>query len=163
MNNIKAAVFLGLSVFLSAYATNVLSHTYIGTIGALGGPSATDLLRVDCFLDPGFSQTPTHSLFIDINDGTTTGGKLTAHATVYNTGAYGKAVSVTDPKGADGTASVSKLLNVVTLTDVQDVSFYITVSHTDAGAENYLLNYHCQDKFGQHTGTGEPITVLQSQ
>lgn len=162
MKNIKATLLLGLSIYLSAYANNALSHTYIGGLGALGGPSATDLFRVDCFLDPGYSQTATHSLFLDISDGTTTGGKLTAHATVYNTGAYGKAISVTDPKGGDG-KSVSKTLNVVTPTDIQDVSFYISVSHTDAGAETYQMNYHCQDKFGQHTGTGDPITVLQDQ
>ena len=59
--------------------------------------------------------------------------------------------------------SASKLLNVATPTDIQDASFYITISHTDAGAESYQLDYHCLDAYGQHTGTSEAITVLQDQ
>ena len=159
--HIKATLLSSAILIANSYVSTVLAHDYVGSLGTLTGASATDLLRVDCSLDAGAaSQSPTHQLFIQLNDGTATGVKLSASAAVYTPG-YGKATTVTDPTGGDGVASPSKTLTVIGA-DQQDNQFFITVNHSATGAKSYTLGYHCQDASGQHTGTSLPLTVLQN-
>ncbi len=160
--NIKTTLLSSVILIVSSYTPTVLAHDYVGTLGTLAGASATDLLRVDCSQDVGAaSQSPTHQLYITITDGTAAGGKLTASAAVFTPG-FGKATTVTDPKGGDGVSSPEKTLTVIGA-DKQDVEFFITINHSATGGKSYTLGYHCQDASGQHTGTSNPLTVLQSQ
>ncbi len=159
--NIKATLLSSAILITGSYTSTVLAHDYVGSLGTIAGASATDLLRVDCFSDVGAaSQSPTHQLFFQINDGTAAGGKLSASAAVYTPG-FGKATTVTDPTGGDGAASPSKTLTVIGA-DQQDNQFFITINHSATGAKSYTLGYHCQDASGQHTGTSLPLTVLQN-
>ncbi len=162
LKHIQATLISSAILIASSYTSTVLAHDFVSSLGAPAGAGATDLLRVDCFNDStAASQSPTHQMFIQINDVTAAGGKLSASAAIYTPG-YGKATTVTDPTGGDGVASPSKILTVIGA-DAQDVQFFITINHSAAGVKNYTLGYHCQDASGQHTGTSLPLTVLQNQ
>lgn len=159
--NIKTTLLSSIIIIATSYTSTVLAHDYTDSLKAAFGASATDLYRIDCSQDAGAaSQSPTHQLFIQINDGSAAGGKLSATASVFTPG-FGKALTVTDPTGGDGVASPSKLLTVIGA-DQQDNQFFITVNHSATGAKSYTLGYHCQDASGQHTGTSLPLTVLQN-
>ncbi len=160
--NIKTTLLSSIIIIATSYTSTVLAHDYTDSLKAAFGASATDLYRIDCSQDAGAaSQSPTHQLFIQINDGSAAGGKLSATASVFTPG-FGKALTVTDPTGGDGVASPSKLLTVIGA-DQQDNQFFIAVSHSATGLKNYELSYHCQDASGQHTGTSLPPAILQNQ
>ena len=169
MTNFKLGkiVQLGLVLILGATVQTVFAHDVTGTLLTGQGSRATDYYRIDCSLDQtAASQSPTHHLGFSVNDGTATGGVLNAQVTTtLSGGSIGRAAIVTDIKGGDGVSSVTEIVNTLNYTNVnsspQDVSFFASVSKSAKSNKNYVLTYHCQDEFGQHTGTN--ITQLQNQ
>ena len=169
MTNFKLGkkIQLGLVIILSATAQTAFAHDIAGTLLTSQGTRATDYYRIDCTLDEAAaSQSPVHHLVFSVNDGTAAGGILNAQVTTtLSGGAYGSAAIVTDIKGADGISSPIEQLNTLNYTNVgsspQDVSFFASVSHSAKSNKSYVLTYHCQDEFSQHTGTN--ITQLQNQ
>ena len=158
---------LGLVIILGATAQTTFAHDIAGTLLTGQGTRATDYYRIDCTLDEAAaSQSPVHHLGFSVNDGTAAGGILNAQATTtLSGGSVGRAAIVTDIKGGDGVSSTLELINTLNYTNVgsspQDVSFFVSVSHSAKSNKSYVLTYHCQDESDQHTGTN--ITQLQNQ
>jgi hypothetical protein len=144
----------------AVHAGTVSADEYNGSLTAGGplqgniGASVTDMLQVTCFNDPTLSQLPTDHLFISIRDNTAGVGLVSAAAIWGN-----KAVTVTDTVGGDGGTSPVRRLKLTT--PAQNAVFTVVINHTHAGAENYLLSFHCEDANNNHTGTS--LTILQNQ
>ena len=169
MTNFKLGkkIQLGLVIIVGATVQTVFAHDVTGSLLTGSGSRATDYYRIDCSQDSSAaSQSPTHHLGFSVNDGTASGGILNAQVTTtISGGSVGRAAIVTDIKGGDGVSSVTEVVNTLNYTNVssspQDVSFFASVSHSAKSNKNYTLTYHCQDEFGQHTGTD--IIQLQQQ
>jgi hypothetical protein len=166
--SLKSGLLTSLIMAAAAHSGAASAHSYSGSLsnGALlgVGAGATDTFAISCFLDPGEpSQNPADHLYLDINS-QTAGGLMSAQAVLYNypSGSGNlTAVTTTDDINANGQPSTGRSLKVNPPT--QNVTFFVTVSHTKNIAQNYTIDYHCQDANGVHVGTTDNLTPLQNQ
>lgn len=133
-------LLIGLCVGLSAGPA--AAHTQPGSLGS--GASATDAYQVICSDD---GAGPPASLSIQVLDGTPAAAPLVSVQVKNGL----ELASSTDPIDGDTTASPLVAVNA----DAGPV-FEVLVDKSGAGAENYVLTFHCvtgPDGTGLHTGT----------
>lgn len=140
----RFAVAFGLGVVLGAVlsAEPAAAHTQPGSLGV--GAAATDAYQVICSDD---GAGPPASLSIQVLDGTPVAAPLVSVQVKNGL----ELVSSTDP--VDGDTTPSPLVSVNA--DAGTV-FEVLVDKAGAGAENYVLTFHCvtgPDGSGLHTGT----------
>lgn len=143
---LKNSVLAVALVLPLAQAGSVWAHEYSGALGK--SASATDLYQVTCSTDSGGDSD---RLSIQVLDTAPAAAPLVS--VQVQKGA--SAANSTDAK--DGDTTYSPLVSATS----GNGAYNVLVNKTASGAENYKLEYHCQAKDGEHTGTS--IFVLQSQ
>jgi hypothetical protein len=130
------------------------AHEVEGSLTAKAGIGATDLFSVSCANDPEFSGGPAQQLFVNVRDNDKKGGLMSVVA--YKATANGGiSKTATDPKGGDYNPSPDIVLSG------GEGDYLVFVNHTEAFAESYMLQFHCQDAAKQHTGT--QVQPLQNE
>jgi len=122
-----------------AYAGGASAHEQSGALGKAA--SATDYYQVTCSDD---GNGPADHLFVQIKDLAPVAKPMVSILVVNGL----QAKTSTDP--IDGDATGSPGLNIKGGTTA---TYYVLVSKTAAGAENYFFDYHCLTANGDHTGT----------
>jgi hypothetical protein len=129
-------------VFFELVAGPAAAHTQAGSLGS--GAAATDVYQVICSDD---GAGPPASLSIQVLDGSPAAAPLVS-VQVRNSL---ELANSTDPTDGDTTASPLVHVNAGSGT-----VFDVLVDKSGAGAENYVLTFHCvtgPDGTGLHTGT----------
>lgn len=127
-------------------AGSVWAHDQNGSLGKSAG--ATDLYQVSCSTDSGGDSD---HLNVQVLDSAPAASPMVS--VQVQKGAA--AANSTDPK--DGDTAYSPEVSVTG----GNGAYTVMVNKTASGAENYALEYHCQAKNGNHTGTA--IVPLQNQ
>jgi hypothetical protein len=148
-NRLLNTTFIATSLLLTASYTNIASaHNASGSLGQAA--SATDLYMVSCF-DNGDGTGVSARLAMQVADLAPAAAPKVSVQVIKGV----SAVTSTDSK--DGDAKYSPFV----YSNGGDGSYYVSVSKTAAGAENYDLDFHCQNAAGGHTGT--TIQMLQNK
>jgi hypothetical protein len=152
MNKQNKALFKTISLLgLVLIADVSLAHTFSGGLGS--ARTATDYYRLTCNKAiPDASSDPdgAKEMVISIRD-TSSGGSLVGvilskpDANGVNQMAY---TSIDAVGGLDNTA-YSPIISL----PGGEGAYYATVFHTGNSSDNYGATFHCQDKFGVHSGT----------
>lgn len=133
-----------LLLLASSSINSASAHEVEGSLTAKAG--ATDLYSVSCANDPEFSAGPAQQLFVNVRDNDKNGGLMSV--VVYKaTATGGISKTATDPKGGDYNQSPDIVISG------GEGDYLVFVNHTEAFAESYMLQFHCQDAAKQHTGT----------
>lgn len=148
MKNIrmKKSVLAMALLFPLGQAGSAWAHDQSGSLGKSAG--ATDLYQVTCSTDSGGDSD---HLNIQVLDSAPAASPMVS--VQVQKGA--SAANSTDAK--DGDTAYSPLVSA----KGGNGAYNVLVNKTASGAENYKLEYHCQAKDGEHTGTS--IFVLQNQ
>lgn len=142
--------FITASILASiGYGGNVLAHSG-GTVLDPGGnnASATDLAAVTCFND---GNGDAHHLLGQIKDMSAPGGPLVSFH-IYK---GNQMTTTTDTIQGDAGYSPEVSLNG------GNGVYYISATHTSAGARLFDVIWHCETSNDVHTGTD--ISILQVQ
>jgi hypothetical protein len=145
---LQKLLLLALSLNLAGYANFASAHDASGSLGKAAG--ATDLYLVSCF---------------DNQDGTGASSRLAFQISDDGPVALPK-VSVQVVKGVKAATSTDAIDGDAKFSPFAynyggDGEYWLTVSKTGAGIENYSLELHCQSSTGEHTGTN--FQLVQNQ
>jgi hypothetical protein len=144
--NLKNAVVAVSFLAAAGHAAISSAHTTVGALGA--GAGATDHYQVICSTDSG---GVTGRLGIRAID------KAPKAAPMVSVQTRKGAVATNSTDAVDGDAAYSPM----SYNKGGNGVYYVTVTKSWGGAENYTLDYHCQTNSGVHTGTS--IVQLQNQ
>lgn len=144
--DLRKAVSAAAVLFAVGQSSGVGAHEQAGSLGKSAG--ATDLYQVSCSGDSGGDSD---RLNIQVLDSAPAASPLVSVQVQKGT----SAANSTDPK--DGDTAYSPMVSV----KGGNGAYTVMVNKTASGAENYTLEFHCQAKDGNHTGTA--IVPLQNQ
>ncbi len=146
MKTIKSnKVLLALSILVSFGSSGVVgAHTYTGSLRKPA--SATDFFQVTCYDDgAGYAD----HLVVEVKD------ELPKANPIINVLLVSEGIAKNATDSSDGDALGSPEINIK---GSNGTIYYIFVSKTKAGFENYSLEYHCVSNSNDHVGTSDIVS-----
>lgn len=149
-NTFLTVAMTAAALLLTGYANLASAHSQSGSLGTAAG--ATDLYQVTCS-DDGSGTGSSYKLATSI----TVGYMPYSTRVSVRTEKGSKATNTTDPVNGDSLSS-PYAYNIG-----GDGVYYMSVGHTTATnlPRSYVINFHCVNSAGGHTGT--TWVMLQNQ